>query len=129
MAGQKKMITVIEERIDGHCFSNCSISTMLKLNELLENGSIKKDEIFPDYILSFDDLTTVTLNSMIPFEDALKILSEPNLRKLKQFNLKILSMNYLSILLPTYSKLHKLLPSFQDQFLTIEKPISLSFIR
>ena len=73
MAGQKKMITVIEERIDGHCFSNCSISTMLKLNELLENGSIKKDEIFPDYILSFDDLTTVTLNSMIPFEDAVKI--------------------------------------------------------
>jgi hypothetical protein len=73
MAGQKKMITVIEERIDGHCFSNCSISTMLKLNELLENGSIKKDEIFPDYTLSFDDLTTVTLSSMIPFEDAVKI--------------------------------------------------------
>lgn len=73
MAGQKKMITVIEERIDGHCFSNCSIFTMLRLNEFLENGNIKKDEIFPDHTLCFDDMTTVTLSNMIPFEKAVKI--------------------------------------------------------
>ena len=73
MAGQKKMITVIEERIDGHCFSNCSISTMLKLNEFIENGNIKKDELFPDHTFLLDDLTSITLSNMMPFEDPVKI--------------------------------------------------------
>lgn len=72
MVAQKKMMTVIEERIDGHCFSNCSIFTMLKLNKLLNNGTIKKDEIFSDYTLCTDD-TTITLNNIIPFEDAINI--------------------------------------------------------
>jgi hypothetical protein len=46
---------------------------MLKLNEFIENGNIKKDELFPDYTFLLDDLTSITLSNMMPFEDPVKI--------------------------------------------------------